>query len=332
MSGARKRGTTRTVRNGRWVLPSLFALALAFLAVVDVARELASGRVTEVRLIDHATVTFEPRSWLIDLREPPGVAGGVTVEPIHELTAGWGEPSPDGVWSIGERPVLTLRLPAGGQRTLWLQGRPDREGGPLAMRVAVNGVDCGEHLLQPGLGRYRFELPAGLVADGGNRIELELESRERAGAPAPGRSFELRRMVLADETGAGFDRVAFRRPAHLHSDSDSVVILAAGRLVVRFDAPYMGSWLGFGYRLRKPVRDGACRVVVARWFPEIGAADIIARESLDEELAEGGRYRVPLGPHLGPSVLWIDVDRAAADAELVLSGLRLTPHRPDPSP
>jgi hypothetical protein len=276
-------------------------------------------------VFEGASLRFEPRDVVIDFRsrglEPPAVA----TEPEHELTSGWQDPTEKGVESVGNRSVLTLRLPVGGQRTLFLQCRADRDRRPPPeLEVVVNGSDCGSVRLSRTISVHRLELPEGLVTAGENRIVLHVQARGGSGRPSSGRSVLVRRVVLAEETDAEFGPVVSLRPAYFNRNNETVVIQGPGRLLVQLDAPEAGSSLTFDYRFREPRIDTRCPVGVGRWFADRGAIDTIGEGVLTADSTRNREFWIYLGHHVGPSVLWIEADRQAAAAGLMVSKPRFT--------
>jgi hypothetical protein len=313
----------------RWIVPTAVGVVLVTVAVVELVRLAQLPRPGEVRLLDEAEVLFEPRDLVIDLRAGGGSAGDVLVEPIHELTEGWGEIMEDGPWTTGDRSVITLRLPRAGHRVLFIEARLDPpRGPPVLLRVTANGAECGLVQLRRMLHAERLVLPPGLLEVGANSLEFELVRRGRPSEPAPGRSFQLRRLLLVEQAEAEFRQIVTRRPVEIDSEQGLVVVRAPGRLVLRFDLPYAGSFLSFQYRSRARSMGAGPVVGVGRWFPNLAAVDTMATFTL---AANHARFRNPyfyMGHHVGRSVLWFDVEPDTAEAALVIRNLRLTPGPP----
>jgi hypothetical protein len=313
----------------RWLPLGLLAAALLALAGVDLYHVASSRPPDELRLLDVAELRFEPQDRLVDLRDRNEAVVGVPVDPVHELAEGWDAATRDGVASLAERAVLTLRLPAGGHRTLFLQGHRDRnQPARVRLLVEVNGVECGLFLLERRYRLYRLELPEGLVTAGSNRIELSLLRKRGERQLAIGRSLVLRRLALAMGTDADFKAIMRQRSPKLDLDSSTLTIRTPGRLVFRFDVPTAGSFLSFDYRIRSMRAETEFRVGLGRWFVDLAAADLMNDKRLSIIGGETRRQFFYMGHHVGPSVLWFDTSREAADAQIEILDPRLTTTRP----
>jgi hypothetical protein len=142
----------------------------------------------------------------------------------------------------------------------------------------------------------------------------------------------LRRLALAMSLDADFKAIMRQRSPKLELDSSTVTIRAPGRLVFRFDVPTAGSFLSFDYRTRKTRAEAAFRVVLGRWFVDLDAADVMNDRRLKITGGETRRQVFYMGHHVGPSVLWFDTSRAAADQQIEILDPRLTTTRPSRRP
>lgn len=316
------------VRMRRWILPALIVLALA-LPVVDDLYEIVDGRSgggipPELNLLEHAQLSFETRDWQIDLWTRPARPDVMVTSPVYHLGQGWSQPGEKGVWSSGHDASLEVRLPEGGQRSLFLQCRPNKRGQRLPfLEVTVNGVDCGAVELERKLTVYRIDVPEGVLRPGPNELAISLRKGRQGNRSAIGRTLLMRRLVFAESCGADFDEIVSRRPIKLNREAGKVSIKSPGRLLLIFDVPAPASSLVFRYRFLKPVADASCRVVVGRWYDDRGALDIIGTEDLSISRSRKGRFRENFGNHTGPSVVRFTADGGAAEAEFEIRDLRL---------
>jgi hypothetical protein len=304
-------------RMRRWILPVLIGLALALPVVDDlyeIVRDSPDGGISpELNPLDRAELRFETRDWQIDLWTRPARHDNLAVPPVYHLERGWGQPGEKGVWSSGHETSLTVRLPEGGQRSLFLQCRPDRRGRRQPfLGVTVNDVDCGVVKLQRKLAVYRLDVPEGVLRPGPNEFEMSLSKGRNGNRPATGRTVLMRRLVLAESSDADFGEVLSRRPVKLDREAGTVSIKSPGRLLILFDVPAPASLVVFRYRFLKPVSGARCRVVVGRWYDDREAFDIIGTGELSISRSRKGSFRAKFGNHTGPSIVRITVDEGAA--------------------
>jgi hypothetical protein len=312
----------------RWIVPTLIVTALA-VPVIDDLYELVRDREraatpVEVDLFDDGVLRFEGRDLEIDLRAGRTVGDDEPVMPDFSLGEEWSPPGDSGVWTLGDRASLDIRLMNGGQRSLMLQCRPDRHREPPPILVVTaNGVDCGSVPLTRELSVVRLALPEGAIGSGGNRFELELRSALQPTRPASKRTLLVRRLVLAEATDADFDEIIARRSPVLKASDDTVRVQAPGTLSLEFTAPRPGDIVEFSCGFRRSVSGASCDVVVGRWFPDRNALDVVGAARVSSDRARRRAYRITLGNHSGPSLLRIVVDAHGAEAGLELQSPRL---------
>jgi hypothetical protein len=312
------------MRMRRWLLLLVIVTIFIVVAAVDGFHLIRSLSMEQLDLLDGEGLLFEARDVVLDFGDRRRGSAPVAIRAWHTLAAGWGPEGADGVWTAGSRSVLRLGVPAAGHRTLFVECKPNRDRGrPPGLGVVVNESRCGSIGLTRGMRVYRVGLPEGLVQTGINTVELTVvgDSREKqAGRP---RTVLIRRLVLAENEQADFDQIVERPPVSLNRETGTLVIRRAGVLELPFEAPVTGGLVSFRYRFRKPQGDARCDLALGRKVGVRGGVEVFARRELVADLRRGGRFRVALGDHAGPTVLRLDVNRSAAAGELVLSSPRL---------
>jgi hypothetical protein len=312
----------------RWIVPALIVTALA-VPVIDDLYELVRDRERvaaprEIDLFDDGVLRFEGRDLEIDLRAGRTVDDDEPVMPDFSLGEEWSPPGDAGVWTLGYRASIDIRLMNGGQRGLMLQCRPDRRREPPPiLAVTVNGVDCGSVQLTRDLSVVRLALPEGAIGSGDNRLELELRSALQPTRPASKRTLLVRRLVLAEGTDADFDEIIARRSPILKATDDTVRVQVPGTLSLEFTAPRPGDVVEFSCGFRRSVSGASCEVVVGRWFPDRNALDVVGTARVSSDRARRRAYRITLGNHSGSSLLRIVIDAHGARAGLELQSPRL---------
>jgi glycosidase len=324
--------TTRRAWLAQRLPLALVAAVLLTVAAVDISHLVRTEAPNELRLLEVAELRFEPRDRLVDFSGRDESSRGIPVEPVHELTEGWGDTNRVGMKTTGERATMTLRLPSGGHRTLFLQGHRDRDQ-PAGVRLLVelNGVECGLFVLERRLRVYRMQLPEGLVSAGENRIELTLLTRQDPRQPAAGRYLVLRRLALAMDPAGDLKTIMRQRSVKLEPQVARLTIRAPGRLLIRFDLPNAGSFLSFDYCASRQDRSARARVGVGRRYDDLQAVDIMAERRLNVADGEIHRQFLFMGHHTGPSLLWFELVEADEGVELEVLDPRLSASRRRPN-
>lgn len=106
------------------------------------------------------------------------------------LSNGWGKPEKWGVWSLGRKSTLSLRVAPealrGGGVILFIKGR--YYNGDEKTHVMINGEDFGWHILR----NQSFEVPSELLAKG--VLRLQLEHKNPISPYSLGKSNDLRKL------------------------------------------------------------------------------------------------------------------------------------------
>ena len=253
-----------------------------------------------------------------------------SIELLHfpELAeAQWSAPERRGIWARGPAAELTIDLEVGGHRALVLEGL--RAGGKRpaqALRVTVNGVDCGSVDVEPGWRRYSFKLPDGAVRIGSNRVVFEFP--DRAGGGVTRRALLVRRFGLFFEAASDAEVLDGARPVVVDFDAERVTIRRSGffelplTLDDRTDALQM--------RFRFPSDNGRAQMVVAKRREGDDGVDEIVRLVLDAAQRSSGRVRIPLHGRRGEFLFRIEADLDSPDDLLLIWSLRLV-EEGDPS-
>ncbi len=308
-------------------LPVFLIVIFVAVAVGDIVQELSEEPLPPPKALGSRVPRFQAREPVVDFR--PGRADRA-IELLHfpELAPGqWSAPERRGIWARGRAAELTIDLEVGGHRVLVLEGL--RAGGKRpaqALRVTINGVECGSVDVEPGWRRYVFELPDGAVRGGSNRVVFEFPDRTEAGVTR--RALLVRRFGLFFDTASDAEVLDGTRPVVVDVDAERVTIRRSGYFELpltlddRTDALQM--------RFRFPSDKGRAQMVVAKRRERADGTDEIVRLALDAVQKSSGRVRIPLHGRRGDFLFRIDADLDSADDLLLIWSLRLV-EEGDPS-
>jgi hypothetical protein len=297
----------------------LFLIALfVAVAVADLFQKLVEEPPPPPEVMGTAVPRFEALEPVIDFRldrEDPAVEVG----PIPELGQGhWSIPGRSGVWAKGTAAELTLDLVAGGHRVLILECLPKSgKRAVRALRLKVNGVDCGEIALVRGWKRYRLMLPDGVVRAGPNRIAFGFPDRD--GSKRVRRALLIRGLGLFLAGTVGVESLDTTRPVSLDLDAEKFTLRRSGTLEMPLVLEDRTDSLQMRYRFASD--EGSAEVVVER--SPAGNTGATLRRSLSADDQAAGRIRVPLHGRRGEFVLRIRADLATLDNRLQIWSLRL---------
>ena len=315
MSGARGR------RGTRWILPVLIALPFVVAVTYDLVRALRTAPPADLSLLASSELRFEPAEPVFELGEARRHAAWS--EPPPRLSSGWGETVEKGSWTAGHVATVEIELADAGGGALFVEARADRRRRqPVALVLAVNGLDCGTVRLRRRFEPLRFELPAGTLRRGPNLISLRIVRRP-GGEPAEGRTLLVRRLVVTGADRRNIGELLSEPPLVVDHERETVAIRQAGRLILPFETPSSASVVSLKLRLSGPRPSGRCRVVVARRFVSPEQYDIVGERELDGTLSRRVRLRQRIESRGESSAVIVEVDPAAAAAGVVLSELRV---------
>jgi hypothetical protein len=141
--------------------------------------------------------------------------------------------------------------------------------------------------------------------------------------PAADRTLLVRRLALSDDTVEDIPEISSRRSMIVDLEAGTVVVRRAGRLVVLFQVSVGGSELAFRYRFRDPRPGGRADVTVGRRYAGPKRYDVVREIALAADKKTTGRFRQKLHDRGEPSVLFVDVNAAAAEGGFVVQDLKL---------
>ena len=307
------------MKQRHWIVPALLALPFAVAVSYDLYR---AGSASDVEAMDLLAggaegLIFVSSDLVLNLRaKPPNPEPGHRVTPNFD--AGWGEATPQGRWTVGNRAVLSWTSATDRQRALFLEARVSRTTEPAPrLLVAVNGRSCGVVKVTEKMDVYLVEFEAGQIRVGDNTLELKLLS-QASPAGVAGRNVLLRRIGFAADTTGGFPTPSKRPPLLVNPDARSIVVCRPGRLILPFKVSAGGSSLSLRYRFRDPEPNSEARVVVGRRYVSPDRFDAMREWTLRPDQKVAGRLRQTLRDRGETGVLFVDVNSAAADGGFVL--------------
>ncbi len=314
------------MKRRHWIAPALLALPFVVALGYDVYRAGSKHEIGSVDLLAGGgeRLEFVSADLVLDLRaRPPSTRRGDDVAP--DLDSNWGEATPQGRWTVGNRAALSWPSAGNLQRAMFLEARVSRTSGPPPrLLVAINGRSCGVVKVTEKMGVHLVELAAGQILVGRNSLDLELVDRDST-AGSPDRKLLLRRIGFTADSTGGFPTPFQRKPLTVDPDSGSVVVRRAGRITVPFEVLAGGSSLSLRYRFRDPEPGAQARVVVGRRYEGPDRFDIVREWTLRPGARVGGRLRQTLRDRGERGVVFVDVNSAAADRGFVLREVVVDP-------
>ncbi len=312
------------MKQRHWIVPALLALPFVVPVIYDLYRAVSAGDDQGVDLVAVSGngMIFVSSDLVLDLRaRPPGRGAGQWVAP--SLDAGWGEATPQGRWTAGDRAELSWTSATDRQRVLFLEARVSRTSGPVPrLLVDVNGRSCGVVKVTEKMAIHPVELGAGEVRIGGNSLELKLVDQASTLRESD-RTLLLRRIGFAADATGGFPAPSNRSPVVVDQDARSIVVRRPGRLVVPFEVSTGGSSMSLRYRFRNPEPGSEARVVVGRRYLSPDRYDAMGEWTLRPDQKVTGRLRQTLRDRGETGALLVDVNPAAAANGFVLRDLML---------
>ena len=307
-------------RRLRHPLPLFLIFLFVAVAVADLVQKLTEEPPPPPDLVGSAIPRFEAFEPVIDFRPDHGEP---TVEflPMPKFEQGqWSAPRPSGVWARGPAAELSVDLKTGDHRVLILECMPTSGKRPeRAVRLAINGVDCGRITLEPGWNEYRFILPERAVRAGPNRLAFSFPSP--AESERKPRRLLVRRLGLFLEDTVDADILDVARLVSLDFDADRVTIRRSGILEIPLVLEDQTDALQMRYRFSSGVGRADVEVTQSR-AGDLGSDDSV-RSSVSAAERASGRIRVPLHGRRGAYVLRIRVDLVTSGNRLLISSLRL---------
>lgn len=307
------------MKQRHWIIPALLALPFVVAVSYDLYRAGSAGDVEAVDLLAGGAegLVFVSSDLVLDLRaKPPDPEQDHRVAP--NLDAGWGEATPQGRWTAGNRAVLGWTSATDRQRAMFLEARVSRTPEPAPrLLVAVNGRSCGVVKVTEKMDIYLVEFEAGQIRVGYNTLELKLVGQESTAGVA-GRKVLLRRIGFAADATGGFPTPSKRPPLLMDPKARSIIVRRPGRLTLPFKVSAGGSSLSLRYRFRDPEPNAEARVVVGRRYVSPDRFDAMREWTLRPDQKVAGRLRQTLRDRGETGVLFVDVNSAAADGGFVL--------------
>jgi hypothetical protein len=301
-------------------LPLILVILFVAVAVADLVQTLTENP-PPPEVAESVVPRFNPEEPIIDFRATDGPAA-VQILPIPEFEPErWSVATPRGVWAKGRTAGLTIDLAAGGHRSMVLECLPGGGKHPVrSVRLKVNQVDCGELMLNPGLGSYRIVLPEGAFRFGPNRVVFSFEDRD--GSRKNRRALLIRRLALFSDLDSGVENLGKFRPISLGREAEKIALRVAGTLEVPLNLDDRSDALRMRYRFSSDL--GRAEVAVVQLNSGgVGVRDAVKTTvSADRELT--GHLRISLHGRRGPYVLRLRATPGERGSRLVISSLRLT--------
>lgn len=301
-------------------LPLLLIFLFVAVAVADLVDKLSEEPPPPLELVGLTRPRFEALEPVIVFRSDHGDPA-VEIRPTPKLAQGqWSAPRPSGVWARGPTAELSVDLVAGGHRVLILECSPARaRASARTVQLAMNGIDCGEVVLDPGRKRYRFILPPGASRTGPNRLAFSF--LDEGDGKRKARRLLVRRLGLFLEEDVDVAILDAAGPVSLDLDADRATIRRSGTLEVPLVLEDRSDALQMRYRFSSAI--GRAEVEVVQSQSGTAGANDVVRTSVSADQRVSGRIRIPLHGRRGAYVLRIRVELAAPGNRLLISSLRL---------